>query len=68
MQCLKQFTDFYQKHYPKNLKERLKIDVDKEIFEQKKKLRAYFFNCNLKKNLPKNPPMNPTFVNKEEGD
>lgn len=66
MQNLKQFIDFYLKHLPKNGKG--KIDMEKEILEQKKKLRSFFFNCNLKKSLPKNPPMYPVFINKEDGD
>ena len=66
MQNLKQFIDFYLKYLPKNGKG--KIDMEKEILEQKKKLRSFFFNCNLKKSLPKNPPMYPVFINKEDGD
>ena len=68
MQNLKQFIDFYLKHFPKSAKDKSKMDAEKEILEQKKKLRSFFFNCNLKKSRPKNPPMYPVFINKEEGE
>lgn len=68
MQILKQFIDYYQKYYPKNLKEKSPQNVDKIIMDQRRKLRMYFFNCNLKKLLPKTPPMYSVFLNKEEGD
>jgi hypothetical protein len=72
MQSLKLFIDYYSKHYPKLLRERRgEIEVEKEIYEERRKLRDYFFNCNvtveimqLKKMLPKGPPLHSPFINK----
>lgn len=61
MQHLDKFFDYYEKYLPKHIKNAY-ADFDREIFNNKKKLKTYFFNCNLKKNLPKFPKMNENFL------
>jgi hypothetical protein len=48
MQALKLFIDYYNKHFPKALKEkRSASEVEKEIYDERRKLRNYFYNCNV---------------------
>lgn len=61
MQHLDKFFDYYEKYLPKQLKNSYS-DLEKDLFNYKKKLKTYFFNCNLKKNLPKLPKLNEHFL------
>ncbi len=64
MQHLDKFFDYYEKYLPKHLKSTY-TDWEKDVFNYKKKLKTYFFNCNLKKNLPKLPKLNQNFLDPE---
>ena len=48
MQSLKLFIDYYSKNFPKPLKDkRGATEVDKEIYDERRRLRSFFFNCNV---------------------
>jgi hypothetical protein len=64
MQHLDKFFDFYEKYLPKHIKNS-HTDLEKELFNYRKKLKTIFFNCNLKKNLPKLPKLNENFIDSE---
>lgn len=61
MQHLDRFFEFYEKHLPKQIKS-THGEWEREMHGCKKKLRAYFYNCNLKKTLPKMPKLNEHFI------
>lgn len=57
MQNLDRFFDYYEKYLPKSIKN-TNNDYQKDITNYRRKLKTYFFNCNLKKTLPKLPKIN----------
>jgi len=64
MQHLDKFFDLYEKYLPKHIKN-AHPDLEKEMFNFRKKLKTYFFNCNLKKTLPKMPKLNEHYIDSE---
>ena len=61
MQNLDRYFDYYEKYIPKHIKNS-NSNIDKDITAYRRKLKGYFFNCNLKKILPKMPKINENFV------
>lgn len=47
MMQLKQFTDSYERYYPKKLKEKAGYQTDSDIQQNKVKLRRIFYNSNV---------------------
>jgi hypothetical protein len=57
MQNLDKYLDFYEKYLPKHIKNS-NADISKDINNYRRKLKSYFSNCNLKKQMPKHPKIN----------